>query len=633
VTVRVRLPASSRLRVATLAIFANVLGLIVFLVSRSDRLLAAIVDPLHPDWTAMQRAYAAFSIYAVCLLGASIVGVLVAIRLVVRRRGREPKGADVRAYGATAALCLGLTAAVVLVFIEVLIFQDYGIHFYEFDVFGILADAALRRDLGIQPAEVARVIGAAVGLLFAQAVLCIVAARVTEWRSGALPRAAGAAMLVAIPGGFAVFRASERDIGALRSEFTSALPLGRQLLLRADSRPYIAVEPKTGAGGYPVLDSGAAIPAMARKPNIVFYVPDGLRADMVNETLTPSLRAFGRSPDVLTSDRHYSTGHVSEAGIFGLLYGVRAHAFNAFIGNRVPAYPVEILRRNGYHTFFISSSRLNPYPTDQLIRMFDEVVFPANDDEALVALDRYVAARRGDGRPYFMLAFFYTPHFPFTSAKPQHQRYPLVGPKARPNYMNDVIQADDYFRQALQRIGSPDSTVVLFTSDHGEEIRDHGGFGHASATFWNEKVQVPFYLKLPGSVAPRRAPLSSHVDVWPTIFAHLGVEASASQRWSDGRSLLGGDSSEPAVITGRFFPFADRPSAVVQGDRKIWFRSTGVGNGMPCLEVTRITDLEDRVVSADADASARESALTHVRESFWRFLRYTGPQSAPCSPG
>ena len=619
-------------RTVVLVVFANVLGLIAFLQGRADRLLAAVVDPLHPDWTGMERAFTGFSIYAVSLLGALVLAGFLGARWLLKRlhAPREGRGPASRT-GGTIALSVALTAAVVLVFIEVLIFQDYGIHFYEFDVLGILGDAALRRDLGIQPAEVARVTGAAVGLLLAQVALCLVAARLVHWRNGALPRACGAAMLVAIPGGLAVFHAGEQEIGALKSEFEGALPLGRQLLMRADSRPHIAVAPRIGDGGYPVITGQNPAPALGRKPDIVFHVPDGLRADMVNGTLTPNIMKFGNAPDVLASARHFSTGHVSEAGIFGLLYGLRSHAFNAFVGGRIPAFPVEILKRNGYHTVFISSSRLNPYPTDQLLRSFDEVVFPPNDDAALEEIARYVAARRKDGRPFFMLSFLYTPHYPFTSAKPEHRRYPMVGPKARSNYMNDVLQADDYFRLAMERIGRPESTIVLVTSDHGEEIRDHGVFGHASATFWNEKVQVPFFLRLPGAALPasaRRVSLSSHTDVWPTIFEHLSLSPPLRpDAYSDGRSLLSVER-QPPVVNGRFFPFADRPSAVVQGDRKVWFRGDRIGAGALCLEVTRVTDLDDAPVTSRDSVAAL--ALEHVRSTFFRFLRYTGPQTAPC---
>lgn len=633
-TVRVRLPASLRLRVATLAIFVNVLGLIIFLQARSDRLLSAVIDPLHPDWLGMERAFTGFTIYAASLLGVCAVAILIGLRyLTAWLRGRDIVPAT-SGIGPAIGLAIGLTAAVVLVFIEVLIFQDYGIHFYEFDVFGILADAALRRDLGIQPAEVARVTAAAAGLIVVELTLCILAVRVVAWRNGALPRACGAAMLVAIPGGFVVFRVGEEGIGPVRSEFEGALPLGRQLLMRSDSRPHIAVRARTGPGGYPILGQGDSAPVLSRRPNIVFHVPDGLRADMVRPELTPRLLDFGKRPDVLTSSRHFSTGHVSEAGIFGLLYGVRSHAFNAFISERVPAFPIEVLRRSGYHTLFVGSSRLNPYPSDQLIRTFDEVIYPENDDAAMAAIRRYVAERKRDGRPYFMLAFLYTPHFPFTAAKPHLRRYPSIGPKARSNYMNDVIQADDYLRQTLELLEPADSTVVLVTSDHGEEIRDHGVFGHASATFWNEKVQVPFFLRLPGVRLPdsrRRVALSSHVDVWPTLFDYLGLTPSLSpDAYSDGTSLLRANASPLAVVNGRFFPFADRPSMVVDGARKVWFRADHVDpSGRLCLETTRVTDLDDRPVESIASLQTSMS-LDRMQSTFWRFLRYAGPPGASC---
>src|SRR6185295_15379789 len=129
------------------------------------------------------------------------------------------EGRNWRRVMPTAALAAGLTAVVVLVFIEVLLFQDYGVHLYEFDVFGILADAALRRDLGIQPAEVIRVTVAAVTLLGAELLLCMAAWRLASWRDGALARACGAAMLVTIPGGFLLFQTGEDRIASDRAEF------------------------------------------------------------------------------------------------------------------------------------------------------------------------------------------------------------------------------------------------------------------------------------------------------------------------------------------------------------------------------------------------------------------------------
>ncbi|HEU4996432.1 MAG TPA: sulfatase-like hydrolase/transferase [Gemmatimonadaceae bacterium] len=630
------------MRAATLVICANAIGLILFLQSRADRLLAAIVDPLHPDWSGMERAFAGFTLYALSLLAIAAIGVLYIVRTMLRRAQLKRAAASTETPSRTIpiiALAVAFTGVVILVFIEVLLFQDYGIHLYEFDVFGILADAALRRDLGIQPAEVARVVSAAVMLIAAEMVLCAAAWRLAAWRDGALARACGAALLMTIPGGLILFRNGEKRIDEDLSEFEGALPLGRQLLMRNTTRPFIAVRPRLGAGGYPVLQAGAPAPTVERKRNIVFFVADGLRADMFGRVLTPSLFSFSSRQDVVRSRMHISTGHVSEAGIFGLLYGLDGQAFHSFIEERVPAYPLEVLKRNGYHTFLIASSRLNPYPSDQLVRSFDQVVYPINDDDALAILERYLAARRADGKPYFVLDFVYTPHYPFTSAKPQFRRYPLVGPSARTNYMNDVLQADDYFRQTFDLVRDDYErrrTVVLATSDHGEEIRDHGVFGHASATFWNEKIVVPFALGLPGASIPQRSPaLTSHADVWPTLFDYLGVTPHANPTtYSDGTSLL--DTVAPrrtAYVSGRFFPYADRPSVLVDSTRKYWFRADGVGShGELCIKVTRVTDLEDRPIPRETwPSNPREiPAFSHFDATFWRFVQADATPHRSC---
>jgi hypothetical protein len=586
----------------------------------------------------MERAYTGFALYALSLLGVLGIALLQLMRLVSRRL-RRPSVHEPRIAWPTAALAAVLTALVVLVFIEVLLFQDYGVHLYEFDVFGILADAALRRDLGIQPAEVVRVTVAAVTLLGTELLLCMAAFRLAPWRDGALARACAAVMVLTIPGGLVLFQSGENTIAADRAEFEGALPLGKALLMRKTTRPFIHVEPRIGGGGYPVL-SAASAPVIRSRKNIVLWVADGLRGDMIRPELTPNLLRFAARKDVIHSRRNFSTGHVSESGIFGLLYGIDGQSFFSFVESRVPSFPMSVLKANGYHTFLLSSSRLNPYPSDQLIKLFDEVAYPRTDDEAVAALERYLAARKADGRPYFVVAFFYTPHYPFTSAKPPFRRYPLIGPSARTNYMNDVLQADDYFRQTLQLVQrdyDAGNTVVVATADHGEEIRDHGVFGHAPATFWNEKIVVPFMVGLPGAAIAGKAhpSFTSHVDLWPTLFDYLGLTGAPDpSAWSDGRSLLDSSRARPvAYVAGRFFPYADRPSVVVDEERKYWFRVSGVrGDGTLCAIVTRVTDLDDRPLPVPASRVAADTipAFQRLEKTFWHFVRPVGVQPATC---
>jgi arylsulfatase A-like enzyme len=78
------------------------------------------------------------------------------------------------------------------------------------------------------------------------------------------------------------------------------------------------------------------------------------------------------------------------------------------------------------------------------------------------------------------------------------------------------------------------STLVLVTSDHGEEFLDHGLWGHEK-TLYEELVRVPMIIHGPG-VAPRREPRqASLLDVTPTILSWAGL---AVPQHAQGASLL-----------------------------------------------------------------------------------------------
>lgn len=87
---------------------------------------------------------------------------------------------------------------------------------------------------------------------------------------------------------------------------------------------------------------------------------------------------------------------------------------------------------------------------------------------------------------------------------------------------------------AALRTRFPD-TIVILTSDHGEEFLEHGGFGHGE-TLYEEVLRVPLIVAGPGvAEGARIGDQASLLDVVPTVLERLGL-ASASAL--DGRSLL-----------------------------------------------------------------------------------------------
>ena len=84
-------------------------------------------------------------------------------------------------------------------------------------------------------------------------------------------------------------------------------------------------------------------------------------------------------------------------------------------------------------------------------------------------------------------------------------------------------QGLESFWQDLEAKGLTDDTLVVFFTDHGEELGEHGAFGH----------EVDLYLELTRSIAAFRAPgltpgtwnsPTTHGDIWPTIFSLLEID-------------------------------------------------------------------------------------------------------------
>jgi len=89
----------------------------------------------------------------------------------------------------------------------------------------------------------------------------------------------------------------------------------------------------------------------------------------------------------------------------------------------------------------------------------------------------------------------------------------------------------------LRELGLYENTLLIVTSDHGEEFFEHGSWLHTH-NLYNETIQVPLIIKFPGGRAAgtRVDSYARLVDIMPTILDELGVKGEADNM--DGRSLL-----------------------------------------------------------------------------------------------
>jgi arylsulfatase A-like enzyme len=95
----------------------------------------------------------------------------------------------------------------------------------------------------------------------------------------------------------------------------------------------------------------------------------------------------------------------------------------------------------------------------------------------------------------------------------------------RARYDEEIASLDHElgrFFTYLVDAGMWDRTLVVLTSDHGEELFDHGGFEHGHSMF-QEVLRVPLVVWGPGVAAGRNRTPVSVVDLKPTILDAVGV--------------------------------------------------------------------------------------------------------------
>lgn len=179
---------------------------------------------------------------------------------------------------------------------------------------------------------------------------------------------------------------------------------------------------------------------------------------------------------------------------------------------------------------------------------------------------------RDRSRPFFLAVGFYRPHTPYVAPESYFADYPLENMplvkgvaedqqdlprdalgshKKEHDRLNDdlrrqAIQA--YFAsitfmdaqvgrvlEALERLGLAESTVVVFTSDHGYHLGEHGLWQKMS--LFEESARVPLIIAAPGvskggSVAETPVGL---IDIYPTLAELCEVKAPQNLQ---GQSLV-----------------------------------------------------------------------------------------------
>jgi len=349
-------------------------------------------------------------------------------------------------------------------------------------------------------------------------------------------------------------------------------------------------------------------------PNVVFIVIDSLRRDHLG-----TYNYFRKTSDiidrlcregVLFSDviSQSSQTAVAMASLFTGLYpykhGIQCYSFNhafdpdsdepsdahsengPFLSDSLTTL-AEKLHSAGFQTIGLNE---NPWLRSEFNfnQGYDRYEFMSYDWDGEKIVSRFKDCLNDllPNKPFFAYLHFMTVHQPYYKKTIFRGLYtPFKGtPQSAMGFL-DLFTRDDVtyttaiydedintvdgqigdILSSLKTYNALQNTLVIVTSDHGEELFDHQGLGHGT-TVYAEQINTFFVLWATHLLAPRK--ISQKVralDFFPTILELAGVRPETED--IDGQSLIplirGKTLKEPSIIS----ELGDK-KAIILGDWK-----------------------------------------------------------------
>lgn len=133
--------------------------------------------------------------------------------------------------------------------------------------------------------------------------------------------------------------------------------------------------------------------------------------------------------------------------------------------------------------------------------------------------------------PWFLWVHCWDPHTPYDPPEPFKTQYRDHLYEGEIAYVDLILgKLFDYMKENSLF----DSTLIIFTGDHGESLGQHSEETHGFFAY-NSSIWIPLIISLPKTASSRVDNYVSHVDIFPTVCDVLGIKKPS---FLQGTSLL-----------------------------------------------------------------------------------------------
>ena len=295
--------------------------------------------------------------------------------------------------------------------------------------------------------------------------------------------------------------------------------------------------------------------------NIVWIVVDTLRADAIDPYITPHLHQFQQQE--MNFSQHMSSGNATQAGVFGMFYGLPPNYFSAAVNYHKQPLLFDFMGKAGYQFQIFHSSalktppfRLNLFSKRKPEEIHEVAGIDIGESDRITTKNAvsFLQQQKNSPIPFFTYILYDAVH-----GYCQLQSFPLLFPKATKackrwsvnastdplpyhlRYNNAVHFVDNQISkvlQTLQKNGLLDTTIIIITSDHGEGFNENHNniWGHCGSYATN-LIHVPLIIHWPHQLKKTIVYSTSHYDLPATIIQEL-FHSSLYKKYTIGQSLF-----------------------------------------------------------------------------------------------